>query len=533
MKRLIVGLAIAAMLAGVVLFPAVVLGDSLLLAPPDGEKVALATWAPVVYEYPVGSGTWYFDGVAANYDGIYYTLSVNAVDPHVTVEYCDSSYSTVGTETFAIDANVMDAAAFRHFHHRLTVPAGADPEKTVFATEVSTSDPAFPKYHYATTNRSTAYQGISSSIVGAIDNTTLGGGRVLWTLRVTNNSGQLAGPIRVAGNENYGPVSSLLNCYDVTPDDPAKALLLEQGASTTFTVRGLAPTPLAPDLSLYSRDSGNLWVEAELPSLIGTVTCAGAPLEGVTVTPAGNYRPTTTIANGQYAKAGLVGLPGGNSVTFSKPGYYQQTLTIVLSGSGVVRQNVSLVPLHGTLTGTVSAAVTGEGLAGATVALSGAAGTSVSGSHGVYRTADIAPGDYSATISKPGYDSKTVPVTIGNDATTTLNAALNITPSVSRSPKASSVIYRRRRGKVKYTLSATVKGFGAVPVPGVRVRLEKSANGRTKWKTVTTLTSDAAGGAAKSYTSRKRSTTYYRWVVISQTGVNGTPKTTKQKVKVK
>ena len=79
---------------------------------------------------------------------------MNVVEPHVTVEYFDSSYVTVGRETFAIDANVMDAGL--RSATSITgspLPAGADPPKTTFATEVSTSDPAFPKYHYATANR--------------------------------------------------------------------------------------------------------------------------------------------------------------------------------------------------------------------------------------------------------------------------------------------------------------------------------------------------------------------------------------------
>ena len=68
---------------------------------------------------------------------------------------------------------------------------------------------------------------------------------------------------------------------------------------------------------------------------------------------------------------------------------------------------------------------------------------------------------------------------------------------------------------------------------GIRVRLQRSANGKTRWKTVGTYTSNGAGKVAKSFSAKRRSTYYYRWAVPSQAGVIGTPKTRKQKIKVK
>ena len=456
MKRWIACLTVVGVLIGALCVPAMALG--LLAQPPDGQKVALTNWSELIYEYPVGSGTWYFDGITGNYTTdsgpLYYEppgSSVTLVDPHITVEYRTAADAVLGRETIAINANVIsaygaaDGASYRTFHHRLTLPAGADPLRTRSAPEVSPSDPEFPKYHFATANRTALYQEIDA-VWGTIDDTTLGGGRIQRTLTVTNITGELVGPIRIAGRETYGPGGSppTLNSYDVTPDDPAKALLLGDGESTTFTLRGFAVAPVLP------RTPANSWIEAETPSLIGTVTWAGLPLPGVTVTPWGNYTPMTTIANGQYAKVGLVGVPGGNGITFSKP----------------------------------------------------------------------------------GYDSQTHWTTIGG-ATTTLNTAMTITPSLTRSPTGSSKTYKRKRGRAKYTLGATVKGAGAIPMAGIRVRLQRSANGRTKWKTAGTYTSNSAGKVAKSFSSKRRSTYYYRWVVLSQSGVNGTPKTIKQKVRVK
>jgi hypothetical protein len=456
MKRLVACLAVAGLLIGALCAPAMALG--LLAQPSDGQKVALTNWSPVIYEYPAGSGAWYLDGFTGNYTTdvgpIYYGptgSSVTLVDPHVTVEYRTAADAVLSRETFAVDANVIHAygatghpASYRTFHHRLTLPAGASALRTRLAPEVATSDPEFPKYHFATANRSAVFQEINASW-GTIDATTLGGGRIQRTLTVTNNTGQLVGPIRIAGRESYGPSSAMLDSYDVTPNDPAKALLLGNGESTTFTLRGLAVAPVSP------RDPANSWIEAEPPSLIGTVTWAGTPLTGVTVTPSGNYTPTRTIFNGQYAKTGVVGLLAGNGITYSKP----------------------------------------------------------------------------------GYDTQSRSVTIGGGATTTQDIALTVTPSIARSPKSSSVTYRRKKGKAKYSLSATVKGADSTPVGGIRVRLQRSVNGKTKWKTSGTYTANSAGKVTKAFTSKNRSTTYYRWVVLPQSGVTATPKTSRQKIRIK
>ena len=461
MKRSVAGLAIVGVLIAMLLAPAIAVGLP-IAPPPDGQKAGIVASASQqnVYEYPVGSGAWYLDGVCANYGAYsspgWYTVGVPMVDPHVTAEYLDAASVHVSYQTFAVDANVLMPWAggafsqlmYRAFHLRLTVPAGADPTKTRVAADGTPSDPDFPR-NYATVNSSAVYQDLLY-VEGPVDTTTLGGGRIQYTLTVTNNSGRLAGPLRPTGNEVSGPDSghtSTLDTYEVIPNDPAKALLLPDGESTTFTVRGLAATPSG--MNRYS--DWSIWQEGELPSLVGTVTWAGRPLAGVTVAPAAPYTPTRTIANGSYAKTGLVGLLGGNVVVYSKPGYNSRTLWPI----------------------------------------------------------------------------------IGGGATTTQNVALTITPSLSRTPSASKKTYRRRHGKAKYTLSCVVKGAGGVAVPGVKISLQQSANGKTGWKRLATYASDGSGRVARSFTSKKRSTRWYRWAVASQTGVTATPKTSKQKITVR
>jgi hypothetical protein len=456
MKRIVARLLAVGLLAGLLMAPSFAMANVLPPAPADGQKVALDVYSRIVYQYPAGSGAWYLDAWISNYPSYFYSSGTMVVDPRTTIEYVNDDDDVVGTETFATPVNVLSFAwqptsfypdgYYRTFHHRLALPAGASPTLTRLAVEVPPTDPAYPKYHFGIAASTAEFAQISRSI-GPVDDTTLGGGRTQTTVTVTNNTAVTVGPVQVQGNERYyvDPASkSFLDNYDVTANEPAKALRLAPGESTTFTLRGLVPTPAG-----QTRDSSNMWCEAEPTDLYGTVSFGGAALEGVSVTLDG-YSPHTTIFNGGYAIAGIV--PGSHTMTFSKPGFmtYVGPVTTVL-GSQISR-----------------------------------------------------------------------------------DFAMSTLPSLTRSPAKSSKTYKRKHGKVSYTLSATVKGIGSVPVGGVKVYLQKSKNGRTHWKNYGAVkTSDAAGLVARSFTSKKRSTNYYRWVIPAQTDVLATPHTSKQKIVVK
>jgi hypothetical protein len=459
-KRLVASIILAGVLIGSTLVASVAMG--LPVPPPaDGQKAGIvaSSFGSNVYESPTGSGTWYLDGSCGNFGTeapyLWYSSGVPMVDPHVTIEYLDASSAHVSYETFAVGTNVLmphgslpTESVYRGFHRKLSLPAGADPTKTRVANDGAPSDPDFPR-NYAIANSSAAYQNLGYA-VGTVDSTTLGEGRIRYTLTVTNNSGGLVGPIRPLGNEVFGPSTAntyLLDTYEAVPNNPAKALWLPAGESTTFTMSGLAATP--GGMNRYS--DWNIWPEGELPSLIGVVTWAGRPLAGVRVAPAGYYTPATTIASGAYAKTGIVSHFGGNVVTYSKPGYNSRVLSMTIS-----------------------------------------AGT-----------------------------------------TKTQNAALTITPSLWPIPAASSKTYKRKGGKVKYTLACIVKGVGRIAVPGVKVYLQRSSNGRTGWKRIGTYASNSSGRVACNFTSKKRSRFYYRWAVATQSGVTATPKSGKRRIIVK
>jgi hypothetical protein len=224
-----------------------------LPAPPaDGTKVPVYVYGQMedgrypVYEYPLGSGVWYIDGIFANYTNSYYAGGVTVRNPYLTVEYRNSADGLVSRETFAVPSMVMPsnpaANSYRPVHHRLTVPPGADPTRTWWPEE-SPGAPGFPNFDYATAASTLTYQSIDLSWS---TQTTDADGRTFGTVIVTNNGTEIVGPVVVTGREGYGATGSE-NCLDslhVFANVPATAARLFPGESTTFEAYGLNPTPL-------------------------------------------------------------------------------------------------------------------------------------------------------------------------------------------------------------------------------------------------------------------------------------------------
>jgi hypothetical protein len=98
--------------------------------------------------------------------------------------------------------------------------------------------------------------------------------------------------------------------------------------------------------------------------------------------------------------------------------------------------------------------------------------------------------------------------------------------SISRTPSKSTVSFRRKRGVIRYTLSAMIREANGASIPYAPVVLQTSKNGRSGWKTAYVLSSDENGGVSKTIKATKKSTAYYRWVA-------GSKRTAKQRIVVK
>jgi hypothetical protein len=82
------------------------------------------------------------------------------------------------------------------------------------------------------------------------------------------------------------------------------------------------------------------------------------------------------------------------------------------------------------------------------------------------------------------------------------------------------VTAKRKKKVARYTLSAVVRDTDGTLVGGVRVYLQVSKNGKTKWKKAATLRTNAAGKVARQFKSKKKSKLYYRWYVPVSAGYN-------------
>ena len=174
----------------------------------------------------------------------------------------------------------------------------------------------------------------------------------------------------------------------------------------------------------------------------------------------------------------------------------------------------------------------------------------VSGDRVVWRGTDGA--HFQIFTRKVGVDSSPVPLTtdahdhdipqvsgdrvvwLGSDGVhdQIFRAKLITTPTITRSPSASSVTFTRKKGVAHYPLSATLRDADGTLVGGALVYLQTSANGTTKWKNSYALSTNGAGVVSKAFSSHKTGTLYYRWSAPASSGYNAAL-TSKQRVQVK
>ncbi|MDI3503371.1 MAG: large repetitive protein, partial [Candidatus Cloacimonadota bacterium] len=149
--------------------------------------------------------------------------------------------------------------------------------------------------------------------------------------------------------------------------------------------------------------------------LSGNVTgIDNAPLEGVLVEIDGAGYQTTTDENGDYQIQYI--LPGTYDVIFSRYGYITQTQELELEEDEEAVINVNMQPMPTvSVSGTILASDTGNGLAGAVIALSGYADytESTDGNGDFLFDAVYANESYEYIISCPGYTSTTGIINVG------------------------------------------------------------------------------------------------------------------------
>jgi protocatechuate 3,4-dioxygenase beta subunit len=202
-------------------------------------------------------------------------------------------------------------------------------------------------------------------------------------------------------------------------------------------------------------------VQLALGSITGRVTDAvsGAGVSGVSVSCSGaGSGSATSDASGYYTISGLVS--GSYQVSASKSGYQSQTksATLVAGGSATVNFQLQQQPV-GSITGRVTASVSGGGISGASVSCSGAgSGSATSDASGYYTISSLTPGSYTVSASKSGYQSQTKSAIVPAGGSATVNFQLQQQPVGSIKGRVTDVA---GRGISKAFVSCTGAGSGS------------------------------------------------------------------------
>ncbi len=128
------------------------------------------------------------------------------------------------------------------------------------------------------------------------------------------------------------------------------------------------------------------------------------PISGVTVTVQGIGLSTPTDSSGNYVIANVP--PGFYLLTASAPGYESLSKTPVeVKAGGITVLKFELIPVAGTIEGTVLDEVSEEPISGATVTVEGTGLSTTTDGSGDYVIANVPHGFYTLTASAPGYES--------------------------------------------------------------------------------------------------------------------------------
>ncbi|SOD70957.1 carboxypeptidase family protein [Jatrophihabitans sp. GAS493] len=194
----------------------------------------------------------------------------------------------------------------------------------------------------------------------------------------------------------------------------------------TFTAPGYQPTTLVDSVTGgQQRLEPTVQLSVGSGQISGTTTSGGKGLGGVTVstTVGGKALSITTPTTGAVGSFVLGGLPTPATyvITFARDGYGAQT-TVIDLGAGQSRTNLAIALAAGTgsVSGRVIDSAGSAGIGGATVTVGGTVGpdpvsttTLTQGTVGTFTLNGLAaPGSYTLTVSKAGYQPATVPVAL-------------------------------------------------------------------------------------------------------------------------
>jgi hypothetical protein len=279
---------------------------------------------------------------------------------------------------------------------------------------------------------------LASVTEGAYDVTAAASGHASQTVNVVVGPGQ-------ASTQNFSLVAVGAGTVSgqvvdaVTASPVAGATVSYTGGRTTTDSGGLYILTNLPDGNTtvtasrtgYTSQSGVVGITAGSPtqqdfalapmpgSISGVITDSanGRVVAGATVTFSGGT--TTSDPSGVYSFTGVT--EASYTVSASATGYNSGSQSVSVGPGGNATANFALLPLPGTVSGTV-VDVTSTPISPAIVSYPG--GSATTDSSGRYSFASVQEGTYTFTVSAAGYSPQAQTVTVGPGGAVSLNVSL-------------------------------------------------------------------------------------------------------------
>lgn len=207
---------------------------------------------------------------------------------------------------------------------------------TITAADGTYSIGSIPKGSQTATYTASGYitQGVSVTVnTGATTTKTVYLARETGVFTGTVTAGgQPVASVRVMLADRVGYTNSL-GVYTITG--------IPTGSHTaSFTKLGYTAQHVSATIAANQTTTLDVSLDRELGALSGVVTSSALPLSGVSVTLSGAAGATTTGSDGVYTLTGIA--PGTYTVTFSKAGHIDQTVSVTILAGGVASTDVQL-----------------------------------------------------------------------------------------------------------------------------------------------------------------------------------------------
>jgi alpha-L-arabinofuranosidase len=275
-----------------------------------------------------------------------------------------------------------------------------------------------PSGAYTVTASAPGYASLSVQASVAADTTTS------LNFNLVPEAGAITGTVTdsLTGTGIPGATVADTSGMSTSDDDGIYVLpVLSEGSYTvTASAPGYASQSVTASVAPGATTTSDLTLVPDPGTISGTVTDSVTAMAVAGATVSDGASTTSTDGNGAYA---LNMLPeGGYTITVSAPTYQAQSVAASVAPGATTMVNISLVADPGAITGTVTDALTGNAIPGATI--SDGAGTTNTDGNGVYALSGITEGSYTITASASGYQAQGIIVSVAPSATATVNFSL-------------------------------------------------------------------------------------------------------------